>query len=159
VADLVIGQPNFLTNTENTGGLSASSLRFPFSVAVDAFDNLYVADGENNRVLQYNTPLTTDTVADLVIGQPDFATGTCNTGGISASSLCTPLGLALDAAANLYVSDSSNNRVLEYDTPLAGNTVADLVIGQPDFVTNSSNTGGLSASSMSQSRISPGCRW
>ena len=73
----------------------------------------------NNRVLEYDTPLTTDTVADRVFGQGgSFTSNTCNLGGISASSLCNPYGVAVDAAGRLYVADASNSRVLEYDNPL-----------------------------------------
>ncbi len=36
---------------------------------MDAGNNLYVADTNNMRVLEYNTPLTTDTIADTVFGQ------------------------------------------------------------------------------------------
>jgi hypothetical protein len=58
-------------------------------------------------------------VADLVLGQPDFVAGTCNNGGLSASSLCFPFGVTVDAANNVYVTDGTN-RVLEYDGFLPG---------------------------------------
>ncbi len=47
---------------------------YPLDVAVDRAGNLYVSDLNNNRVLEYDRPLLTDTVADRVFGQPDFAT-------------------------------------------------------------------------------------
>jgi uncharacterized repeat protein (TIGR01451 family) len=121
VADRVFGQAgSFTSGTCNLGGVSASSLCNPFGVAVDAAGNLYVADFNNHRVLEYDTPLTTDTVADRVFGQAgSFTSGTCNLGGVSASSLCRPLGVGLDGADNLYVADGNNHRVLEYDSPLA----------------------------------------
>ena len=117
-ADRVFGQGgSFTSATCNLGGISASSLCQPLDVAVDAAGNLYVAD-TNSRVLEYNTPLTTGTVAGLVFGQGgSFTTNTPNNGGISASSLGDPTAMALDAAGNLYVADAGNNRVLEYDSP------------------------------------------
>ena len=88
-------------------------------MTVDAVGDLYVADYYNQRVLEYNTPLTTDTVADQVFGQAgSFATRTCNLGGVSDSSLCNPFGVAVDASGNLYVTDDNNSRALEYDSPL-----------------------------------------
>jgi hypothetical protein len=53
-------------------------------------------------VLEYNSPLT-NTTANLVFGQGgDFTATGCNTGGVSADSLCGPSGVALDVAGNLY---------------------------------------------------------
>src|SRR5437870_2553704 len=64
-----------------------------------------------------------DTVSDRVFGQGgSFATSVCDNpsppGSPTAGSLCDPLGAAVDGAGNLYVADSRNNRVLEYDSPL-----------------------------------------
>ena len=150
VADRVFGQGgSFTSNTPNLGGISASSLNLPFGIAVDSADNLYVADRSNHRVLVYESPLTTDTVADHVLGQPDFFSNTCNAGGISATSLCRPFMARVDGAGNLYVSDVENNRVLEYDSPLTTDTVADRVFGQGGSFTSATiNLGGISASSL-----------
>jgi hypothetical protein len=53
-ADGVFGQGgSFTSNTPNLGGASATSLNGPIAVAVDDGGNLYVADGSNNRVLEY----------------------------------------------------------------------------------------------------------
>jgi len=84
VADLVLGQPHLtgqphlFSNTANYGGVSASSLHGPREVAVDAAGNVYVADTSNHRVLVYLDPQNTDTVADLVLGKPNFITSKCN---------------------------------------------------------------------------------
>jgi hypothetical protein len=147
VADRVFGQGgNFTTNTCNLGGLSASSLCNPYGVTVDSAGNLYVVDGANQRVLEYDTPLTTDTIADRVFGQGgSFTTGNCSQG---AGGLCAPFGVTV-AAGNLYVTDRNNHRVLEYDTPLTTDTVADQVFGQGgSFTTNDCNPGGVSAASL-----------
>ena len=152
MADQVFGQGgSFTTNIPNNGGPpSAAGLNFPSGVAVDPSGNLYVADAANNRVLEYDTPLTTNTVADRVFGQSgSFTTDTCNNGGISASSLCASFGVAVDYTGNLWVADSrsftnvvvGNNRVLEYDNPLTTNTVADRVLGQNNFSSALCNQG------------------
>src|SRR5208283_6088219 len=121
-ADAVFGQgEDFTSSYCNFGGeyASASSLCTPYGVTVDSSGNLYVADYGNSRVLEYNTPLTTHkTTADAVFGQgEDFTSSQCNFGGTSASqeSLCSPSGAAVDSRGNLYVADTSNNRVLEYN--------------------------------------------
>ncbi len=148
LADRVLGQPNFTSSGCNSGGVSATSLCAPFGIAVDDEDNLYVADFINSRVLEYDSPLETDTVADRVFGQPDFTSNTCNNGGVSSSSLCIPFGATVDGAGNVYIADDENHRVLEYDSPLETDTVADRVLGQPDFTSRVCNNGGLSNSSL-----------
>src|SRR4029077_954826 len=50
------------------------------------------------------------------------------------------IGLAIDSSGNLWVSDGLNNRVLRYPASALGaqpsnDPAADLVLGQPDFVT------------------------
>jgi sugar lactone lactonase YvrE len=147
-ADLVIGQPNLLALGANNGGRSATSLDSPAGMAVDALGNLYVADYANNRVLEYNAPLSTGMAASHVFGQGgSFTTGSINNGGISANSLNGPQSIALDAHGNLYAADTRNNRVLEYDQPLLDPT-ADRVLGQADFTHGAQNAGGLGGQSL-----------
>jgi sugar lactone lactonase YvrE len=148
-ATQVFGQPDFVSNTSNNGGASASSLGGPGYAAIDSAGNLYISDYNNNRVLEYNSP-TTDTVADHVFGQPDFTTVTPNTGGLSAQSMASPDGVAVDSADNLYVTDRSNNRILVFNSPLTSTGMANRVFGQGGiFTSNTSNNGGRSASSLS----------
>jgi len=156
-ADLVIGQPDFNSITANNGGIGAGTLSSPYGVAVTPIGNLYVADKGNNRVLEYNTPFSTcasfpcvGPAASVVFGQG----GGLSTGGSFITSgaalgfegLSSPTGVAVDGAGNLYVADQGNNRVLEYNTPLANPTMpnvgANRVYGQPDF---NSGTAGTSA--------------
>jgi sugar lactone lactonase YvrE len=148
VADRFVGQPNAASSAPNATGLNAAGLSSPRGVAFDAWGNLFVADNDNHRVLGYRSPLTIDRTADIVIGQPDFHSKEYNNGGVSASSLAFPSGVAVSAAGDLYVADSYNHRVLQYDRPFATDTVADRVVGQPDFVSEEENNGGLSATSL-----------
>ena len=93
-----------------------------------------------------------DTIADLVYGQfGSFTTGNqnCYTNtSINADSLCAPNGITIDKAGRLWIADTGNHRVLEYDTPLT-NTTAQRVFGQGgSFTTGIPNNGGLSANSL-----------
>ncbi len=140
---------------------SPDNLCDPTGVAFDAQGNLFVTDSGYNRVLLYLNPKAPgggtpgvpgsagDTTADLVFGQKDsftrFMPCTTTPQPTTASSLCIPDswigGLAVDSVGDLFVADVYNARVLKYDTPLnpnsgepgAGDTVADLVIGQNGF--------------------------
>jgi len=157
-ANLVFGQNGSFTTRTCIGQqpprvnapprmLNANTLCGPIGVAVDPAGNVYIGDTGDNRVLEYNTPLkmtavsgSGDTIPDLVFGQPDFSTGRCPTPQgpfLSAETLCRPLGVATDSAGNLYVTDSGNSRVLEYNNPASGNTVANLVFGQNGSFTSS----------------------
>jgi sugar lactone lactonase YvrE len=136
-ADLVIGQADFSSygcNRSPDGGatpVTLSSLCSPSGLAVDGSGALYVADTSNCRVLVFDDPYATDTTADHVLGQAD---GTCDGTVTSASRLFFPQGVAVDAAGKVYVADTSNCRVLEFDGPLsATDATADRVYGQSDF--------------------------
>jgi sugar lactone lactonase YvrE len=158
-SNLIFGQTSATSSECDQGGANptASTLCEPRQLAVDKFNNLWVADNNNSRVLEYYTPLTTtsvagsgDTTADFVLGQgaagDSFTTGSCET--ISATSLCSPTGVAVDQSGNIWVGDSANNRVLEYNETVtatipAANATADTVFGENGSFTSSSppNTG------------------
>ncbi len=154
-ADKVFGQNNsFTSSLVNNGGISASSLSAPRGVAVDDNSNLYVADTGNNRILVYRDPNTLDNVADFVIGQTTFTT---NAAGTSSTALSGPRGIAIDSSNNLYVADTNNNRVLEYNTPLGTDAVANRVFGQLGSFTSSfsNNIGGASSTPTATNLNSP----
>lgn len=107
--------------------------------------------------------------ADLIFGQPDGQTAACNgdsnigmNGETSASKLClmdfpeitntgehwNRINFDTDSSGNLYFPDVYNNRVLIYFQPFSsdksggkGDAIADFVIGQESFTTNSINHG------------------
>jgi len=145
-AEVVFGQPDFVTRTANTGGLSASSMNNPNSIYVDANGTLWVADRDNHRVLRFDnaSTKTTGANADGVLGQPNF---TSNTSGTTAALLSAPTSVFVDGSGRLWVADKDNNRVVRFDNAAAkpNGSNADGVLGQSDFVTGSS---GLSASTM-----------
>lgn len=140
-ADFVIGQPDLFTahanlDTPNPNTPSQVSLASPAGLCVDSNDGtLYVADTGNNRVLRYPRPASQAgrITPDAVIGQIDFTTST--SASVTASTLNSPTGLALGPDGNLFVSDSGNNRVLEFAPRPGSNAAAIRVYGQPDFNT------------------------
>ena len=77
-----------------------------WSPAVDTQGNVYVADTYNNVVVRISPGGTLTLIAGN--GKAAFAG---DGGPATGASLNFPAGLALDAAGNLYIADSKNNRV------------------------------------------------
>jgi len=142
-ADLVLGQPDFTSNTENNGGVTASSMGSNFGGGFSDGKRLFIADTDNHRVLIWNSiPTNNFTPADIVLGQPDFTSNTQNNGGIGANTLRAPRKIAI-GNNKLMVCDTGNTRILIWNSiPTSNMKAADVVVGQPDFVSSSGNQGG-----------------
>lgn len=145
-ADIVIGQTNLTSNSYNQcncGTPAANTLMSPYEVFVYN-DRVYVTDTSNHRVLIYNSiPTSNNASADVVLGQDSFATRVGHQGGVSASSLGTPMGL-LVADNKLLVGDVGAYRVLVWNNlPTVNKAPADVVIGQPDFTSYGSQVFGV----------------
>ena len=89
------------------GGLAAEALlNAPSGVATDTNGNVYVADTGNHCVRRIAADGTITTVAGT--GERGFG----GDGGPAAEAqLNAPSGVATDASGNVYVADTSNNRV------------------------------------------------
>ncbi len=138
-ADAVIGQASMQSGTSNadTGVAqtpTSTSLAAPTGIAVNPSDGtLYVADSGNNRVLRFPRPVSQSgrIAPDAVIGQINFTTAT--SAGVSASTLSTPGGLAIGPNGDLFVADTGNNRVLEFQAGAGNGASAIRVYGQAGF--------------------------
>jgi hypothetical protein len=88
------------------GAATSASLLWPHGVAVDATGNLYIADKNNNRIRK----VTPSGIISTVAGNGAY--GYSGDGGpATAASLQWPHGVAVDAAGNLYIADTSNHRI------------------------------------------------
>jgi len=136
-ADIVLGQPDFTTNT---GGTSANKMKGPVGIFVDGNERLWVTDRLNHRVLKFDSTLSLSngSNADLVFGQPDFTTGTS---GLSSTKMNRPMGVYVDKEDNLWVCEDDNKRAIRFDSVSikTNGASADGVLGQPDFITNLSS--------------------
>ncbi|WNG61205.1 hypothetical protein F0U59_45735 [Archangium gephyra] len=140
-AELVLGQQSFESCAPNdaTGDgtedatPSASTFFSPTGVWTDG-TRLAVVDTANSRVLLWNRfPTVNGQAADVVLGQADF---TSRGRGTTASSLRIPSYIA-STGLQLFVADNQNNRVLAWNQfPTANGVAADLVLGQPDFTSD-----------------------
>lgn len=88
-------------------------------LAVDGSGNLYISDGQNQVVRKVNAAGIISTFAGT--GAPGFSG---DGGPANKAQLFYPAGLALDGAGNLYIADSSNNRVRMVNTAGIITTVA-----------------------------------
>jgi uncharacterized protein (TIGR03437 family) len=96
------------------GPAISAGLLYTDDVAVDANGNLYIADSSNNVIRKVSGGVIT-TVA---------GTGTAGFSGdggpASSAAMNLPLGIAVDAAGNLYIADTDNNRIRK----VSGGTIA-----------------------------------
>jgi uncharacterized repeat protein (TIGR01451 family) len=135
-AELVFGQANF---NSSSFGTTVNQFNDPRGITVDASGRLWVADRANNRVVWFNDAFAdadNQPDADGVLGQPDFVTQIPTT---TQSGMNNPYGLAVSTEGTLVFADAVNNRVLVFEDAASksNGALADKVLGQPDFVSNS----------------------
>ncbi|MBA3489562.1 MAG: hypothetical protein H0T78_08460, partial [Longispora sp.] len=102
------GQPGF---SGDNGLATAAQLRSPSGIAVDAGDNVLIADTHNNRVRKIDAHsgiITTIAGAD----QQGFAG---DGGPATAAHLMLPAGIAVDANGNVLIADTGNDRIRRID--------------------------------------------
>jgi trimeric autotransporter adhesin len=104
------------------GGLATSAqLNNPAGIVMDSAGNLYIADNLNNRIRKITPAGVITTVAG------NGASGFSGDGGLAASAqLSAVSAVTMDSAGNLYIADSSNNRIRKITpagviTTVAGN--------------------------------------
>jgi hypothetical protein len=84
--------------------------------------------------------------ADLVLGQEIFTTADNNHGGLSARSLWSPQGVAIDENDRLWISDFQNHRALMWrPAPPTSFAPATLVVGSDTFTTTQATCEGPTA--------------
>src|SRR5712691_1466420 len=101
------------------GQATSAQVNVPGGVAVDAQGNVYIADENNQRVRKISTAGIITTVAGNGVA------GYLGDGGQATSAeLNFPHGVAVDAQGNVFIVDTSNNRVRVVNTAGIITTVA-----------------------------------
>jgi len=104
-ADLVIGQPDLLsTSQQGPGRTFPAGLTAPTGIAVNSKGDLYVSDAGNNRVLRYPKPFNQQgqVTPDLWLGQPSLNGRNPNsTGQVSANGLVLSTSSSILVGTNL----------------------------------------------------------
>jgi len=99
------GLPNHAGSTDGTGG--DARFNTPQGIVADQAGNLYVTDSGNDT-LRKITPAGVVTTLAGQAGQAGFINGINN-----PNLFNYPMGLGIDAANNLYVSDRNDGRICE----------------------------------------------
>lgn len=139
----LVGQPDFTGAASNAGGATSEiGIAQPLGGIATDGTRFYIPDYGNNRVLAWNNiPDSAGEPPDFVLGQ-DSSSG--NSPGTAANQLALPASVAV-SGGKLVVADAGNNRVLIWNTLPEANVAADVVLGQPDFITSEA---GVSATQM-----------
>jgi sugar lactone lactonase YvrE len=114
------------------GGAAANAtLSGPIAVAADLEGNVYIADAGNSRIRKIGLDGAITTVAGNGARDGDLGDG----GPAVNARLASPYGVAVNAAGNLYIADTSNSRIRRVTpdgiiTTVAGNGIAFGDIGE-----------------------------
>lgn len=130
------------------GPAAKAELYNPVSVAADGSGNLYIADLDNQRIRFVNTGTKAVTVAGVTVQPGAIATvagagtqGYSGDGGpATQAQLNNPNGVVVDAAGNLYIADTDNQRIRVVNTGSKPVTLASVTV-QPGNIATLAGTG------------------
>lgn len=116
------------------GPAAAAQLGVGLRLAIDAAGNLYIADPQNRRVRRVAAGSGTITTVAGTGAACDPPTDPCGDGGLATAAQIgidtltqyDGLGIAVDAAGNLFIGDSANHRIRRVD---AGTGIVTTVAG------------------------------
>lgn len=94
------------TRAIGSEGRGNEQFEFPKNIAIDAQGNLYIADSDNHRIQKLNAN-----------GEFLLAWGTRTPDNVAppTGTFNQPWGIAVDKSGNVYVADTWNHRIQEFD--------------------------------------------
>ena len=107
----------------DNGPAAGARLNNPFGLALDSDGNLYIADTGNNVIREISAGVIT-----TVAGNGTRGFGGDN-GPATTALLSSPKSVAVDAAANLYIADTGNNRIRSVSAGVIGTVAGTGVLG------------------------------
>jgi hypothetical protein len=112
---LVTVAGNGTTGSSGVGGPAVNAPLLGGAICVDRFDNIYVTDPSNNRVVKIDG---NSGILTLLAGNGTAASAG-DGGPATQASLNNPIGVAVDSAGDVFVAESNGNRVRAID-PASG---------------------------------------
>ena len=100
------------------GPATQASLNWPYGLSIDTAENIFIADGDNNRIRKVDTNGIITTIAGT--GQWGFS----GDGGPATQAALSAWGVNVDTAGNIYIADGVNNRIRKVDTNGTITTIA-----------------------------------
>lgn len=91
------------------GTTTAALFDHPTGIALDASNNLYVADTLNNKIRR----ISADGVVTTIAGSGNRGSAD---GNASSATFYGPTGVTVDASGNIFVVDSGNNKIRKITT-------------------------------------------
>jgi len=106
-------------STGDGGPATSASLNGPWGLAFDAIGNLYIACRDGNKIRKVDTSGIISTIAGT--GTAGY---TGDHGPATSATFSGPIGIAVDAAGNIYVCENGNHTVRKINTSGTITTVA-----------------------------------
>ena len=123
VVTTITGSVKNSGSADGTNG--AARFNHPYSVAVDANGNLYVADTSNNEIRKIK-PVGTNWVVTTIAGSVNNY-GSADGVGTNAQ-FSEPWGVTVDNTGNVYVADTGNSTIRKL-APVTNNWVVTTIAG------------------------------
>lgn len=119
VVTLIAGSPTIRSNLDGAG--TAATFSLPIGLAQNSLGTFYIADATNHTIRALNSSNVVSTFA----GSAGNSGSTDGTG--SAARFNYPTGIAVDAAGNVYVADTTNNLIRKITPAGVVSTLAGVV--------------------------------
>ncbi|OGQ07844.1 MAG: hypothetical protein A3G32_06135 [Deltaproteobacteria bacterium RIFCSPLOWO2_12_FULL_40_28] len=123
----IVGGDNYATEVGDGGPATEANIDGTYDVVVDDVGNLYVIDGDNNRIRK----VTPDGVITTVAGNGER--GFAGDDGLATDAeIYSPYAMALDPRGNLYVPSYSYHRIRKIYSPFEKYSGDHIIISSED---------------------------